>query len=60
MRLATIYWNGEEAEVKWTDNFFSASWIVRADAIHDIEAETQKQYEASLLEFRQRCEEAKK
>lgn len=58
MRLATIYWNGEEAEVKWTDDFFSASWIVRADAIHDIEAETKKQYESATLELKERCNKA--
>ena len=35
MKLATIVWNGEEAEVKFTHDFTYAHWVLQADAIQD-------------------------
>lgn len=51
MRVATIYWNGEEAEVRWTDDFLSSDWLVRADALQDISGQTQEQYRKTLLDL---------
>lgn len=35
MKLATIVWKGEEAEVKFTNDFTYADWVLQADAIQD-------------------------
>ena len=35
MKLVTIVWNGEEAEVKFTHDFTYADWVLQADAIQD-------------------------
>lgn len=35
MKLATIVWNGEEASVKYTEDFSYSDWVLQADAIQD-------------------------
>jgi hypothetical protein len=36
MKLATIAWNGEEANVKFTEDFSYSDWVLQADAIQDV------------------------
>jgi hypothetical protein len=51
MRVATIYWDGEEAIVKWTEAFLLSDWLIRADAIQDIEQQIGEQYKVALHDF---------
>jgi hypothetical protein len=60
MRVATIYWNGEEAIVKWTEAFLFSDWLIRADAIQDIEQQTGEQYKVALNAFEKWHKETQK
>lgn len=51
MRLFTAYWTRqEEGEVRWSDNFHSADWVLRADALQDVICILQGEYHKLLLE----------
>jgi hypothetical protein len=41
----TAVWNGEEAKIKFSNEFENAYWVLQADAIQDIIVELERRYE---------------
>jgi hypothetical protein len=51
VRLFTAYWvRQEEGEVRWSDNFHSADWILKADALKDVIHILEDEYNKLFLE----------
>lgn len=48
--LIEIYWDGEEAKVKYTQDFLTADRIVQLDALVDATAALTETYESLLQE----------
>jgi hypothetical protein len=51
MRLFTAYWVRQaEGEVRWSDNFHSADWMLKADALQDVICILQDEYNKLMEE----------
>ena len=46
MKLMTAVWNGEEAEVRFSNEFENAHWVLQADALQDMIVILEARYES--------------
>jgi len=52
MRVLSVSWSPERdiTKLKFTDEFLSSDWVVRADVLKDLVYEIQKMYDEILKE----------
>jgi hypothetical protein len=48
MKLMTAVWNGEEAKVRFSNEFENAHWVLQADALQDMIVILEARYEALI------------